>query len=116
MGKDIYAVVGARIKVERLRAGLTLEALAEQADISRSFLAYIENNGRKASLETIQRLATALRIPPADLLRDVPGPKHDALHDAAQQFAQLVREKSPDETSAVLDIVRAATKSVRKRR
>ena len=116
MGKDIYAIVGARIRAERLRAGLTLEGLAEQADISRSFLAYIESNGRKASLETVQRLATALRLAPADLLKDAPGPKRDALYDAAQQFTQLVRNKSPDETASVLDIVRAATKSIHKNR
>jgi transcriptional regulator with XRE-family HTH domain len=116
MGKDIYAIVGARVKEERLRAGLTLETLSERAEISRSFLAYIESNGRKASLETIQRLAIALRIAPADLLRDVPGPKRDALYDAAQQFTQLVRDKSPDETAAVIDIVRAATRRTQKKR
>jgi len=116
MGKNIHAIVGARIREERLRAGMTLEVLAEQADISRSFLAYIESNGRKASLDTIQKLAAALRMAPADLLKDVPGPKRDALYDAAQQFTQLVREKSPDETAAVLDIVRAATKKIHKRR
>ncbi|MBI4060964.1 MAG: helix-turn-helix transcriptional regulator [Elusimicrobia bacterium] len=116
MGKDIYAVVGARIKEERLRAGLTLEGLAERADISRSFLAYIESNGRKASLGTIQRLAAALRVAPADLLGDALRPQRDALYDAAQQFTQLVRDKSPDETAAVLNIVRAATKRARQKR
>jgi transcriptional regulator with XRE-family HTH domain len=66
----IYAVVGARIKEERVRAKMTLEMLAEQAEIGRSFPAYIKTNGRKARLETIQRIAPALRIAPADLLRE----------------------------------------------
>jgi transcriptional regulator with XRE-family HTH domain len=116
MGKGIYAIVGKRIREERLRAGLTLEALSEQADISRSFLAYIENNGRKASLWTVERIAAALHISPADLLRGTVATKRDPLQDVAQRFIQLVRDKSPEEAEAVLDVARSAAKNIHRKR
>lgn len=105
--KDIYEVVGECIRQERQRAGLTLEQLAERADISSSFLAYIETRGRKASLETIQKLADALKIPVADLFKNLPEPKKDTASDAARQFIHLVRDRSDGETAAILGVVRA---------
>jgi len=105
--RDIYAVVGERVRQERQRAGLTLEQLAERADISASFLSYIETKSGKASLKTIQKLSEALKMPVADLFKTLPGPKKDAAYDAAQQFIQLVRDRSAGETAAVLGVVRA---------
>ena len=46
MGKNIYDIVGDRIREERKRTGLTIEQLAESAGISTSFLAYIETKKR----------------------------------------------------------------------
>ncbi len=115
MKKDIYRLVGTRIRAERQRAGLTIEALAELADISTSFLAYVETNGRKASLRQSSGSRRRSAFSQANLLKDVAGPTRDAL-DAAHQFTQLVRDKSPDETATILDIVRAATRRGRKKR
>jgi len=47
MRKNIYEVVGDRIREERKRAGLTIEQLAESTGISTSFLAYIETKKKK---------------------------------------------------------------------
>lgn len=60
---DLYKRIGQRIRQERNRRRLTIEGLAELAGISTSFLSYIETNRRKASLDTIQRISRALRIP-----------------------------------------------------
>lgn len=95
---------------------LTIERLAELADISPSFLAYIETRGRKASLETIEKLAGALKVHVADLFKDVPGPKRDTTYDAAQQFIHLVRDRSEKETAAILDVVKAAVGAVKQRK
>ena len=110
MQKSIYDIVGEKVREERKKAGLTMEQLAELAQISASFLAYIETKGRKASLETIQKLAQALRIPVSRLFEDAPPQEKDAVYAATQKFAQLLRGKSPAETSAILEIARTAAR------
>lgn len=110
MQKSIYDVVGEKVREERKKAGLTMEQLAELAQISTSFLAYIETKGRKASLETIQKLAQALRVPVSRLFEDVPPQEKDAVDAATQKFAQLLRGKSPAETAAILEIARTAAR------
>lgn len=112
MRRDIHSILGDRIREERKRAGLTMEQLAEAAGISTSFLAYIETKGRKASLETIQKLAEALRIPLADLFKTAPAPEKDSIYNAAQTFAQLVRDKSPEEIRAALEVAKTALKGI----
>ena len=112
MPRNIYDIVGERIREERKKAGLTIERLAELAQISSSFLAYIETKGRKASLETIQKLAEALRIPVAKLFETAPGPGKDAIYAATQQFAQLIRDKTPNETAGILEVAKSAASAI----
>jgi len=112
MGKDIYVVVGKRIRQERQRARLTIEKLAEHAGISPSFLAYIETQGRKASLKTIQNIADALRLPPSELLKDVEERADKGFDRASRQFALLVRDKSEPETDAILNLVRTVSRKM----
>jgi transcriptional regulator with XRE-family HTH domain len=89
-----------------------MEKLAELAGISTSFLAYIETKRRKASLETIEKIAAALRIPVAELFTTVPGPRKDSAYDAAQVFVQLIRDKKPGEIETALEVARSALKSM----
>ncbi|MDQ7774186.1 MAG: helix-turn-helix transcriptional regulator [Elusimicrobiales bacterium] len=110
--RDIHAILGDRIRQERKRAALSMERLAELAGISTSFLAYIETKRRKASLETIEKIAAALRIPVAELFTTVPGPRKDSAYDAAQVFVQLIRDKKPGEIETALEIARSALKSM----
>lgn len=112
MRKDIHSILGDRIREERKRAGLTMERLAELAGISTSFLAYIELKGRKASLATIEKVANALRLPVADLFKTVPGPENDAVYNATKTFAQLVRDKSPDEIQTALEVAKTTLKGI----
>ena len=116
MVKDIYTLVGERVREERKKAGLTIEQLSESAGISPSFLAYIETKGRKASLETIHKLAHALRISVADLFRDASEPEKNFIYDGSRKFIQLVRDKNPEEVDAFIAMVKAASKAFGKRR
>jgi transcriptional regulator with XRE-family HTH domain len=115
MEKDIYALVGACIREERKRAGLTLEELAGQAGVSASFLAYIEGNARKPSLATVDKLARGLGLAIDELFK-TPFPRRHGGPDAAALFAQSVRDMGPGEKAAALDIVRAASRALRRRR
>ncbi len=115
MRGDIYSILGDRIREERKQAGLTMEKLAELAGISTSFLAYIETKGRKASLETIQKLAEALRIPVARLFETAPGPEKDKIYAATQQFAQLIRDRNAAETAGILEVAKSAARHLRRK-
>ena len=112
MDKNVYDIIGDRVREERKRAGLTIERLAEKTGISTSFLAYIETKKKKASLETVEKLAKALRIPMSDLFKTISGPKKDFVYNASMGFAQLIRESNPNEIKSVLDIVKATLKGL----
>ena len=56
---DYYAM-GSRIRELRIRAGLTQEQLSEAADISTSFVGFIERGEKRCSVETVYNLAVSL--------------------------------------------------------
>ncbi len=55
--------LGKAIKSIRIQLGLDQEELALRANISVSYLSYIEMNNRNPSFSTIKDIATALNIP-----------------------------------------------------
>jgi transcriptional regulator with XRE-family HTH domain len=57
---DIKQKVGARIK--ELRKDRSQEDVANTAEMERSFMTHIENGRRNISIETLQRVLTALDI------------------------------------------------------
>jgi transcriptional regulator with XRE-family HTH domain len=57
-----------KLKSTRLRRNLSQDALASLAGISVSYVSMLEREQRSPPLETIERIATALRIPPTSLL------------------------------------------------
>ena len=60
--KEIYSVIGKRIREERKNKGLTQEELAEKADMNYKFLNRIERNVSKPSLDMIIKLAEVLDV------------------------------------------------------
>ena len=61
--------IGDRIRIARLHRNLTLERLYLSADVSRAALQSIEAGTSDVRLSTLMRIARALGIHPADLLR-----------------------------------------------
>src|SRR5437773_1232170 len=59
---------GERICELREKRSLSQEALADAASLHRTHISLIERGQRSVRLETIERLATALRMQPADLM------------------------------------------------
>lgn len=55
-----YEHLGQRIREERLKHNLTQSKLAEDVNISDSYLGYIERGERSLSLETLVNLANRL--------------------------------------------------------
>ncbi len=60
--------VGLNIKLVRVRENLTQEQLAERADISASYVSAIERGKQSVSLEYMNRIAGALKVPVTELL------------------------------------------------
>ncbi|HPP30820.1 MAG TPA: helix-turn-helix transcriptional regulator [bacterium] len=62
MKNDIYTRVGKRIRIIREGMGITQEELAFKSGLHPSFISHIERGKKKASLETINKLADALGV------------------------------------------------------
>ena len=60
--------LGQRIKKLRKERGLTQVELAVIVNISPVYLGFIENNRRRPSLRTLERLARALKVKPSALI------------------------------------------------
>ncbi len=60
---SIKVAVGQRIKELRNDLGISQEALANKADIDRTYVTDVENGRRNISIENLERLTIALNIP-----------------------------------------------------
>lgn len=63
--KRIFA---ANVRRLRISSGLSQEALADRADLHRTYISSIERGERNVSLENIFALAEALGVDPRELL------------------------------------------------
>lgn len=59
---------GERVRALRNEVGLSQEALADRAELHRTYVGSIERGERNVSLDNIYRLADALDIPARELL------------------------------------------------
>lgn len=60
---------GERVRVLRQSRGISQEALALAAGLDRTYVGGVERGERNISLINIQKIAQALDVSPADLLR-----------------------------------------------
>ena len=61
--------IGANLKRERVRALLTQQELAERAGVGYPTISRIENDHAEPHFRTIRKLAKALGIDPAELVK-----------------------------------------------
>lgn len=71
-------LVGAAVRDERVRAGLTQEALAIESGVTRNMLIHVEHGSRGVSFERIYDLAEALGVDAATLLPSRGGTSDDS--------------------------------------
>ena len=79
---DLRDVFAANLRRLRHEKGLSQDDLAYEAEVSRSYLSQLEKGAFYASLKIIGRLAEALGVEPAELL------KLSAGHNRANQSAR----------------------------
>lgn len=66
---DLVRLLGENVRRERLRQGLTQDALAVEAGMTRSYLSDLERGRRNPSVNALGLLARALKVEAADLVR-----------------------------------------------
>jgi XRE family transcriptional regulator, regulator of sulfur utilization len=69
--KDYRALLGATIRKCRKHANLTLETLAEKADLHPNFLGRVERGEEYISLSALRRIAKPLNVRVRDLVADL---------------------------------------------
>ena len=62
---------GLVLRAKRKEGGLSQEALALEAGIDRNFVSLMERGLNQPSLSTVFKLAKALKVEPASLLKEV---------------------------------------------
>ncbi len=69
--KNILKTFGQAIREERLKIGLSQEALSYECELDRTYIGGIERGERNVSLINIVKIAQALKIHPSKLLEAI---------------------------------------------
>lgn len=110
MGID-HKQIGNRIKEVREQNDYSQAKLAEETDLSVSYISHIENAKRKASLESIVRIVNVLGITVDELLAGV------QLHnptDYQTDIDLLMAECSPDEKRFIFELIKTSIDIMRR--
>lgn len=64
-------LLGEQLRKARLKAGLTQEELAFQADISRNYVSLLELNEKSPTVQTLLRICKALGVKPSNIIAKI---------------------------------------------
>jgi transcriptional regulator with XRE-family HTH domain len=67
---NLRQVLGRNIVATRRMREMTQERLGELADLHPTYISSVENYRRNVSIDAIERIAKALKVPPSELLKD----------------------------------------------
>ena len=73
---DIRAILAANLRALRHERGYSQEELAHRADIDRTYISSLERSVYAAGIDVVDRLARALGVEAADLLRTLDAHKN----------------------------------------
>jgi transcriptional regulator with XRE-family HTH domain len=68
---NIQKKIGAKVKSERLKRGLSQESLAGLAEIDRTYMPTIEKGERNISILVLYRICKALGMSVSEFLKDI---------------------------------------------
>ena len=67
--KEILIKFGQKVREERLKQGLSQEELASRAGVHRTYIGMIERAEKNITIENIEKVAKALKLPISDLFK-----------------------------------------------
>jgi transcriptional regulator with XRE-family HTH domain len=88
---DFYEQFGQRVRQARTEQRLNQEALAHRVGLERSSISNIEKGRQRVQLHMLLEFATALDVPPGDLLPEV-SPASDPLRRVPEEARPFVRD------------------------
>lgn len=97
-------LLGKRIREERLRSGLTQEQLAEQINVSTTYIGLIERGERAVTLEKIILLANCLHVTIDTLLNDFI-PTSDSIDNV--QLLSLWNSATQEQRAIILELAKS---------
>ena len=65
---DVSARFGEKLRRLRMEREISQEELAGRAELHRTYVSSVERGQRNVTIETIEKLALALRLPMSDLM------------------------------------------------
>lgn len=98
-----YKRLGDRIREERLRLNLTQAALAEEIDISDTYMGAIERGERSLTLDTLVRLVNRLGVTVDYLLADSVS---DSDPNILAQFKQIIDGQPLERKQMAINVLR----------
>ena len=98
-----YKRLGERIREERKRLHLTQSALAEEIDVSDTYIGQIERGERSLTLDTLVRLVSKLGVTIDFLLSDYVTAGDDIIVD---QFKQIIENQPLERKQMAIDILK----------
>lgn len=99
--------IGENIKKTRKKQELTQKSLAERANISRSYLADVENGRYNPSIDVLNKIAKALGITGQQLLKDNIDEKDDIdnMEEDLQILFNKIQKISPKDRKKLLQLI-----------
>ena len=98
-----YVRLGERIREERLKLKLTQSQLAEDIDISDTYIGQIERGERSLTLDTLVRLVNRLGVSIDYLLKDYVEVNGDNI---VNQFRQVTDLQSDKRKQMAIDVIK----------
>ncbi len=104
-----YRIIGKQISFYRHRAGLTQEQLAEECNLSVSYINRVENGHKRPSLDVLITIADTLGITMNNLLS---GNQQNDKNDCCEDMQEIFRNCTSKERRLIFDIILAIKKSL----
>lgn len=106
---EITQKTAQQIKYLRLLNGLSQEALAHSAGLNATFLGHIERSLKCPTVDTLNKIATALNMSLSELLDfdrvKQTGSKTDRKSSAIQKINALIQGLSPREAEQIAELI-----------
>lgn len=101
--KNIAKIIGERIRNYRNKLGYTQEELAEKSGLHNTYIGQIERGEKNATLESIEKIARALKLPLEVLTEKII--ITDTKNDLPAKFYDLVNPLNVSEQKFLYDLL-----------
>ena len=101
---DISKILGKRIRNYRTAMGLSQEKLAELSGCHHTYIGQIERGEKNATIESIQKIASALNISLSKLFEKLDA-KKEGVRNIPLECYELLSEKNAKEQEQIFRII-----------